>query len=73
MTTNKQSDLDCAIEALALAAQCGGELDLDQYKAALVRLTSLKKKIQEHDQTLNERAICPDGDDYNWLYSEIMG
>lgn len=59
--------LDVAIAALTLAAQDGGELDLDFYAEGLKALQSLKARIVAYDARLSEKEVPPDGEAYEGL------
>lgn len=64
--------LDNAIAALAIAKQCGGELDTAHYEKAHSDLVQMREAIIVHDQRLNDEGKAPEGDDYNALLS-ILG
>jgi hypothetical protein len=61
-----------ALEALTLAAQCGGELDLEQYRQALLALQNAVNAVREHDRNLNATEEPPTGDDYERIL-DILG
>jgi hypothetical protein len=62
-------DLKKVLDALALAKDCGGELDRDIYKAAYDGLLSLAAKVRKYDDTMDAAERSPTGDDYNELLS----
>lgn len=61
--------LNEAIEALKLASECGGELDLEIYQAAHTGLIAMRDEIRAHDARLDDRQEPPTGDDYNQVLS----
>lgn len=63
--------LNNAVEALALAVECGGELDQKTFVAALADLKAMLSAVQSYDRSLNDRGIAPDGNNYNELLSLI--
>jgi len=56
-----------AIAALQLASECGGDLDIPEYKASLAGLLSIRDRIVAYNDSLNRREVAPTGDDYNEL------
>lgn len=58
-----------AVTALKLAAECGGELDRQQYRKAHEGLERLREQIIDYDNSLNAREVAPTGADYNALMS----
>jgi len=64
-----KSAINSAIEALEVAAECGGEIDLQMYQERLDELKKLRELILQYDKHLNEAGKAPDGDDYNALLS----
>lgn len=61
-----------AVEALALAAECGGENDQPYYEETHRAMQQLIQKIIAFDKKLNDREVAPTGNDYNALI-EILG
>jgi len=61
------SAINHAIESLTVAAECGGELDLEMYQESRDRLVEIRDAIEQYDQRLNAGEKSPDGDDYNAL------
>ncbi|HGN3115166.1 TPA: hypothetical protein ACKRQV_001250 [Pseudomonas aeruginosa] len=59
--------LKLALEALKLAAECGGELDQDDYREAHQKLQEMVDSVVEHDREMDRQERVPDGDDYNTL------
>jgi hypothetical protein len=64
-----KSALKLALEALNLAAECGGELDLDTYEEAKRKLQAMVDDIVKYDRKLDSDERVPQGDDYNELLS----
>lgn len=64
-----KNPLDNAIQALELASQCGGELDLEIYAKAHQELVAMRNAILTHNHQRNEKIQAPDGKDYNKLWS----
>ncbi|MEW5511916.1 hypothetical protein ABGT16_04785 [Pseudomonas asiatica] len=64
-----KSALKLALEALDLAAECGGELDLDTYVEAKQKLQAMVDDIVMYDRKLDSDERVPQGDDYNELLS----
>jgi hypothetical protein len=62
-----KSAFDAAIDALQLASECGGELDLPVYRDALKGLRKLRDGMLAYDQRLDDAESAPTGDDYNEL------
>lgn len=59
--------LAAAIDALALAKECGGDLDKEVYRKAHAQLAALCSEVQAYDSQLNKNEVAPTGDDYNAL------
>ncbi|NWC83142.1 hypothetical protein HX798_23045 [Pseudomonas putida] len=64
-----KSALKLALEALELAVECGGALDLDTYVEAKRKLQSMVDNIVRYDRKLDRDERSPQGDDYNELLS----
>ncbi|MDG1580881.1 hypothetical protein [Pseudomonas sp. GOM6] len=64
-----KSAINSAIEALEVAAESGGEIDLQMYQERLDELKQFRDEILQYDKRLNEAGKAPDGDDYNALMS----
>lgn len=63
--------LGVAIEALALAKECGGEIDLATYAQAWSALSKLRDDIELYDADLSRNERAPTGDDYNRLIERL--
>ncbi|KSQ21634.2 hypothetical protein APB26_34325 [Pseudomonas aeruginosa] len=61
------SALKIALESLKLAAECGGEIDKDDYLEAYQALQVMIDGVVEHDREMDRRERSPEGDDYNTL------
>lgn len=64
-----KSALNLALEALNLAAECGGELDHDTYVEAQQKLQALVDDVVKYDRKMDSEERVPEGDDYNELLS----
>jgi hypothetical protein len=64
--------IELALEALSVAKDCGGELDLDFYADAHKRLQSAVLAIREHDTRLNDAGRSPEGSDYEFVM-QVLG
>jgi hypothetical protein len=58
-----------ALEALNLAAECGGELHQKIYEEAKEKLQALVDEVAEYDSKMDRDERAPEGDDYNELLS----
>lgn len=56
--------IEAALEALAVAKESGGEIDLDMYAEAHHALACAADAIREHDRILNASETPPSGADY---------
>ena len=61
-----------AIEALRLAAECGGDLDKPFYQEALAGLLRVNSQVLAYDASLNAREEAPTGSDFNEVF-EMLG
>lgn len=61
--------IELALEALELASQCGGELDLDFYTQAHTALKQAVEEVRSHDRMLNAKEAAPTGVDYEHIVS----
>lgn len=61
------SALKIALESLKIAAECGGEIDKDDYLEAYQALQGMIDSVVEHDREMDRQERSPDGDDYNTL------
>ncbi|KZN20539.1 MULTISPECIES: hypothetical protein [Pseudomonas] len=68
---NSKSALKLALEALTLAAECGGDADHAIYVEAKQKLQALVDEVLEFDATMDREERSPEGDDYNSLLSII--
>lgn len=64
-----KSALKLALEALNLAVECGGGLDIDTYVEAKQKLQAMVDNIVRYDRKLDSDERVPQGDDYNELLS----
>ena len=64
-------ELKGALDALLLAAQCGGEQNAPVYKAAHAGLVSICLQVLAIDARLNDPEQSPTGDDYNELLAAL--
>ncbi len=64
--------LKTAIEALRLAAECGGDLDRPFYQEALAGLLRVNSQVLAYDASLNAREEAPTGSDFNEVF-EMLG
>lgn len=67
-----QNALKLALEALRLAAECGGENDSETYVEAEESLREMVGKVVAYDREMDREERSPDGNDYNELLS-ILG
>jgi hypothetical protein len=65
----RQTALNQAIEALNLAAECGGELHLGVYAEAKQKLEAMVRAVVECGVKMDSDERAPEGDDYNQLMS----
>lgn len=70
--TTRPTALSLALEALNLAAECGGELHLEIYAEAKKQLQELVDTFVEYDLKMNNEERVPEGDDYNELLSILL-
>lgn len=63
----QQTALNRALEALTLAAECGGELDHEIYVEAHQNLAAVISAVAAIDATLSAADRVPEGDDYSKL------
>lgn len=63
----RQKPLELALEALKLAAECGGENDLDIYLKAKQALEEVMQAVLSYDAGMNSAERPPEGEDYNRL------
>lgn len=61
--------LSLALEALTLAAECGGETDRDIYLEAKQKLEKMVQQVVAYGVAMDSAERPPDGDDYNRLLS----
>jgi hypothetical protein len=61
-----------ALEALALAKECGGELDLDFYARTHQELSNLIETVRSHDRNIMSAEASPTGADYEHLM-QLLG
>lgn len=61
--------LNLALEALNLAAECGGELDRQVFADAKQKLQELIDEVAAFDLKMSTDERVPEGDDYNQLVS----
>lgn len=61
-----------ALEALALAKQCGGELDLEYYAKTHQALTEVVEATRKHDRILMNAEASPTGADYEHVM-QLLG
>lgn len=61
-----------ALEALALAKECGGELDLDFYARTHQDLSNVMEALRGHDRNLMSTEASPTGADYEHLM-QLLG
>ena len=61
-----------APEALALAKDCGGELDLDFYARTHQELSNVIEAVRSHDRNLMSAEASPTGADYEHLM-QLLG
>jgi len=61
-----------ALEALALAKECGGELDLDYYAKAHQELANVVEAAQNYDRSLLHAEASPTGVDYEHVM-QLLG
>lgn len=61
--------IQAALEALALAKQCGGELDLQHYAEAHTALDQVVQAARAYDATLEAAEQPPTGADYEHIMS----
>lgn len=66
--TNKTT-LQLALDALKLAAECGGELDREVYLEATGKLEEMVREVNEYNAKMDRDERAPEGDDYNNLLS----
>jgi hypothetical protein len=71
MGIQNSTEIDRAIAALKLAAECGGELDRAEYKGACDGLVRIRDAVVAYDNRLNTTEISPTGDDYNNVMSTL--
>lgn len=71
--TTAEGALDVAVNALALAAQDGGELNLPFYRQGFEALVGLRGKIAAYDAGLAAKEASPDGSDYEALLAIMRG
>jgi len=65
----QESALKLALEALALAVECGGELDRDIYIEAKQSLEKMVQEVVAYDLAMSSDERPPQGGDYNHLLS----
>jgi hypothetical protein len=58
-----------ALDALALAKDCGGELDLQYYAASYATLSQAVQAARAYDASLNAAERPPTGEDYEHIMS----
>jgi hypothetical protein len=68
---NSKNALKLALEALTLAAECGGEADQGIYAEAKQKLQALVDEVVEFDLKMSREERVPEGEDYNTLLSMI--
>ncbi|MCR3806935.1 hypothetical protein K3Z95_01590 [Pseudomonas aeruginosa] len=61
--------LNLALEALTLAAECGGEIDHDIYVEAKQKLEKVVQQIVAYGVAMDSAERPPEGNDYNRLLS----
>lgn len=66
-----QSPIGAAIHALRIAAECGGDLDLPVYRAALQRLTDMRNRVLTYTKRLDDAEAVPGGRNFIELLSLI--
>lgn len=66
-----QSPIGAAIHALQIAAECGGELDLQVYRSALQRLTDMRNRVLTYTKRLDDAESVPGGANFLELLSLI--
>ncbi|CAI9912066.1 TPA: hypothetical protein MXR76_005361 [Pseudomonas aeruginosa] len=66
-----KSAIKLALEALELAAECGGELDHDIYVEAQQKLQAMADDVVKYDRKMDSEERAPDGHDYNELLSVL--
>ncbi|MGC8213068.1 hypothetical protein [Ralstonia pseudosolanacearum] len=66
-----RSPIGAAIHALRIAAECGGELDLPVYRAALQRLTDMRNRVLSYTKRLDDAESVPGGGNFIELLSLI--
>mgnify|MGYP001627147326 CR=1 FL=1 len=64
--------LAAALQALALAKECGGELDLDFYASTHQDLSHVIEAARNHDRKLLTAEDSPTGADYEHLV-QLLG
>lgn len=70
-SSNASGGLKTAIEALRLAAECGGDLDKPFYKDALAGLIRVNSQVLAYDASLNAREEAPTGSDFNEVFGML--
>ena len=66
---SQTTTLNLALEALTLAAECGGETDRDIYLEAKQKLEKMVEQVIAYGVQMDSAERPPDGDDYNRLLS----
>ncbi|EMO9521303.1 hypothetical protein ACR3H8_33415 [Pseudomonas aeruginosa] len=61
--------LNLALEALTLAAECGGEIDHDIYVEAKQKLEKVVQQVVAYGVAMDSAERPPEGNDYNRLLS----
>ncbi|MCW4647301.1 hypothetical protein [Pseudomonas aeruginosa] len=61
--------LNFALEALTLAAECGGEIDHDIYVEAKQKLEKVVQQVVAYGVAMDSAERPPEGNDYNRLLS----
>lgn len=64
--------IEVALQALEVAKECGGELDLQMYAQAHKALASAVAELRRHDQTLTDAEASPTGADYEHIM-QLLG
>jgi hypothetical protein len=70
--STKPTALSLALEALTLAAECGGELHLGIYANAKEKLQEMVDELLEFDLKMSRDERAPEGDDYNELLTILL-
>lgn len=63
--------IDVVLQALEVAKECGGELDLDMYAQAHKVLLDATAALHEHDRILFQAEALPTGADYEHVMTSL--